>query len=128
MKFLSLEHVLILHDKVLELSGGLEGTKNLGQLESVIENIKNDKYYESFTDKLTHLMYSLIKFHCFNDGNKRTAISCTIAFMNINGISKETCSIFFIMGEYLAVLVAENKISKETLAYIISQTLERDKK
>lgn len=46
--------------------------------------------------------------------------------MNINGVSQNTCSIFFIMGEYLAVLVAENKISKETLAYIINQTLERD--
>jgi len=61
-----------------------EYLEDKGQLESVLFNIQNDIYYPTFIDKLTHLIFCLVKFHIFNDGNKRTAIACSSYFLQIN--------------------------------------------
>jgi hypothetical protein len=34
----------------------------------VLEHIQNDDYYPDLQDKLTHLVFAVAKFHCFNDG------------------------------------------------------------
>jgi hypothetical protein len=39
-----------------------------------------------FESKLTHLVYSVNKSHCFNDGNKRTSIALGAFFLEINGL------------------------------------------
>jgi len=75
-----------IHRKTVEVSGGgTLGHLNLGQLESVLEHIKNDDYYPTFEQKLTHLFFSTNKFHCFQDGNKRIAISLGAQFLLLNG-------------------------------------------
>lgn len=72
------------HKKTIQYSGGgLEGQLNIGQLESVLEHIKNDDYYPTFVDKLTHLFFGACKFHCFEDGNKRIAINFVCTFLII---------------------------------------------
>ena len=76
MKYLSFEDAITLHDKMIEVMGGLQGfdSSRVGYLESALEHIKNDDFYPSFLDKLTHLVFCCVKFHPFLDGNKRTAI------------------------------------------------------
>jgi len=75
-----------IHRKTVEVSGGgTLGHLDLGQLESVLEHIKNDDYYPTFEQKLTHLFFSTNKFHCFQDGNKRIAISLGAQFLLLNG-------------------------------------------
>ena len=74
--YISIELVIIVHNMFIDRYGGLPGIYNLGLLESVLENIQNDTYYPRFIDKFTHLFFSIIKYHCFADGNKRTAIVC----------------------------------------------------
>ena len=49
-------HAINEHDWIIENSGGLDGIKNIGQLESPLEHIQNDMYYPNIEDKLTHLV------------------------------------------------------------------------
>jgi death-on-curing protein len=55
--------------------GGANGLLDKGKLESILQHIQNDDYYQTFEEKLTHLVFASNKFHCFQDGNKRIAIS-----------------------------------------------------
>ena len=54
-------HAIQEHDWIIKNSGGLAGTKDIGQIESPLEHIKNDWYYPELEDKLTHLIYSINK-------------------------------------------------------------------
>lgn len=73
------------HDWIIEKSGGLTGTKDIGQLESPLEHIQNDWYYPEIEDKLTHLVFSINKNHAFNDGNKRSSLALGAYFLELNG-------------------------------------------
>lgn len=112
-------HAIQVHDWIIDESGGLSGTKNIGQLESVLEHIQNDLYYPSFEEKLNHLVFAINKFHAFNDGNKRSSIVLGAYFLELNGF--DYCvSDFVIRMENITVWVAEGKISKELLQKLIS--------
>ncbi|GHE84454.1 type II toxin-antitoxin system death-on-curing family toxin [Thalassotalea profundi] len=116
--YFDIAHAIGVHDWIIEHSGGLAGTKNIGQLESVLEHIKNDLYYPSFLDKLNHLVFAINKFHAFNDGNKRSSIVLGSYFLEINGY--DYCvQDFVIKMENITVWLAESKISKELLIKLI---------
>ena len=84
--YIPLPNAIEIHEKTVQVSGG--GTLeqlDMGRLESVLEHIQNDDYYPTFEDKLTHLFFTVCKFHCFADGNKRLAISLSAQFLLLNG-------------------------------------------
>jgi len=84
--YITLEQAVETHRKTVEVSGGGEmGSLDLGRLESVLEHIQNDLYYPTFEDKLTHLFFCANKFHCFQDGNKRIALSLGTQLLLLNG-------------------------------------------
>lgn len=112
--YFDIEHATRTHDFIIENSGGNSGIIEIGKVESVLDHIQNDLYYPEFEDKLTHLVFSVNKFHAFNDGNKRTSIALGAYFLEVNGI--EYCiDKFIIEMENIAVYVADNKIDKELL-------------
>lgn len=124
MKYLSLKSAIEIHDMIIEKTGGFLGVRNSGQIESILENIKNDTYYPDFYDKITHLIFSLVKFHCFNDGNKRGAIGVGGAFLIINDYPPEKIKFFMRSCEILVVDVAEGLIDKAELRKIFEIILE----
>jgi len=82
----SIEQAIKVHQKTVEVSGGgILGQLDLGRLESVLQHIQNDDYYPTFASKLTHLFFCTCMFHCFQDGNKRIAISLSAQFLILNG-------------------------------------------
>lgn len=99
---------------VLAVSGGMPGVKDEGLIRSPVEFISEGQYYPTFAGKLTHLVYSLIKNHGFNDGNKRTALAAGALLLMMNGYDSFV-GYYFLMFEQVMVLVAENKITKEQL-------------
>ena len=99
--------LLKIHDRVLMVSGGMAGVKDRGLLESPLEFIVDDEYYPSLADKLTHLVYSLVKNHGFNDGNKRTALASGALLLMLNGYDN-FIQYYFLMFEQVMVLVANN--------------------
>lgn len=113
--YLTLEQAVEVHRKTVEISGGgAVGHLDMGRLESVLEHIKNDDYYPSFEDKLTHLFFCAAKFHCFEDGNKRIAISLGAQFLLLNGyvfVAKR----FIHEMENISYHVAAGRIGKDLL-------------
>jgi death-on-curing protein len=116
--YFEINYAVKVHDDVLEKSGGMSGTLDLGRLDSVLTHIQNDDYYPTFEEKLTHLVFAVNKGHCFADGNKRTSIALGAFFLEVNGLDVFV-SKFIIEMENITVYVAENRIDKELLGEII---------
>lgn len=112
------QYAINIHNKIIELSGGREGIKDLGNIESPLAHIQNDDYYPTFEEKLCHLVFSFNKFHAFNDANKRTSIGVGAFFLEVNGLDMYVDK-FIIEMENIAVTVADNLIDKELLNEII---------
>lgn len=116
--YFEIDYAVKVHDEVLDKSGGMRGTLDLGKLDSILTHIQNDDYYPTFEEKLTHLVFAVNKGHCFADGNKRTSIALGAFFLEVNGLDVFV-SKFIIEMENIAVYVAENRIDKELLSEII---------
>ena len=120
-----IDAIVKVHDKVIEISGGLSGLKDIGYLESVIYQITNDDYYPEFEDKLTHLVFSINKFHAFQDGNKRTSIAVGAQFLELNGFDY-VVGRFIKEMENIAVCVADGIIDKDFLGELIYSIIYED--
>lgn len=121
--YLTLEQAIEVHRKTVEVSGGgALGHLELGKLESVLEHIRNDDYYPTFEEKLTHLFFCACKFHCFQDGNKRIAITLCAQMLLLNGYLY--CSSRFLREmENISYHVAAGNIDKELLGEIITAVI-----
>ena len=75
MKRLTLEQILILHQRVIQQSGGASGIRDKGILESALAQPEmsygGQALYPTIIEKVAALGYSLIQNHPFIDGNKR---------------------------------------------------------
>ncbi|MCD8213951.1 MAG: Fic family protein [Campylobacter sp.] len=111
MKYIELGEAIAIHEKIIEKIGGLNGfnNKQIGYLQSALEHIKNDDYYPTIADKITHLMFSCIKFHPFLDGNKRTSIFLGMHFLDLDYRYSDK---FAEIMENVVVGVADGSISK----------------
>lgn len=112
IKYFGVNDILKIHDKVLRLSGGLEGYKDKSGIEKVCDFVQNDLYYPEFLDKLTYIIFSISKNHFFNDGNKRTSIAVGAFFLIENGYDKKITEYIRDM-EDLVIELVENKIDRE---------------
>lgn len=124
--YLTLEQAIDIHHKTVEMSGGgAMGHLELGKLDSVLTHIQNNDYYPTFVDKLTHLFFGACKFHSFEDGNKRIAITLCAQMLLLNGYLY--CSGNFIREmENISYHVAAGRIDKDLLREIVTAVLEDD--
>jgi death-on-curing protein len=125
-EYLTLEQAVEVHRKTVEISGGgALGHLELGKLDGVLDHIKNDDYYPTIEDKLTHLFFSTCKFHCFQDGNKRIAITLSAQMLLLNGYLY-CVSRFLRDMENISYHVAAGNIGKGLLREIIAAHLAMD--
>mgnify|MGYP003631381995 CR=1 FL=1 len=123
--YFDIAHAIETHDFIINESGGSHGMKDIGLLEGVLEHIQNDLYYPEFELKITHLVFSINKFHAFSDGNKRSSIALGAYFLELNGL--EYCvDRFIIEMENISVHVADNRIDKDLLYEIIYSIINED--
>jgi death-on-curing protein len=89
VEYLTLEEVLLLHARLIQRTGGSGGVLDMGLLESALARPRatfgGKDLYSSLWHKAAALMHSLIKNHPFVDGNKRTALTATGLFLELNG-------------------------------------------
>lgn len=124
-RYLTIQNALDTHVLTVEKSGGgTLGTLEIEKLESVLEHIQNDDYYPDFEDKLTHLFHSACKFHCFQDGNKRIAISLCAQMLLNNGYL--LAGHFIREAENITYHVAAGNISKDLLKRWMTAVLNED--
>ena len=120
---LTLEQAIDIHRATVDVSGGGSlGHLDLGKLDSVLHHIQNDDYYPTFDAKLTHLFFSCCKFHCFEDGNKRIAITLCAQMLLLNGYLRSVHG-FIRESENISYHVAAGSISKELLGEWITAIL-----
>lgn len=110
------------HDYIIEHSGGLSGSKDLGLLKATLNFVQNEIYYPELEDKISYLFYSINKNHAFNDGNKRSSIALSAYFLEINGFG-HIVSKFISQMENFAVDVADNIIDRDLLKEIITSVI-----
>jgi death-on-curing protein len=122
-RYLTIEQAIDTHALTVEKSGGgALGVLEIDKLESVLGHIQNDDYYPTFEEKLTHLFFCACKFHCFQDGNKRIAITLCAQMLLFNGYLY--CSTHFIReAENISYHVAAGNISKDLLGRWITAIL-----
>lgn len=124
--YLTLDQAIKTHSNTVEVSGGgALGILDIEQLGSVLEHIQNDDYYPTFEDKLTHLFFGACKFHCFQDGNKRIAISLTAQMLLLNGYMY-CLKAFFSKMENISYHVAAGSIDKALLREFIAAVINEE--
>ena len=84
VRFLSLDEVLALHERLIDEFGGSTGVRDLGLLESARYRPQSG-YYEDLVSMAAALFESLLMNHCFVDGNKRVAFFSADVFLRMNG-------------------------------------------
>jgi death-on-curing protein len=80
----SVDEVVAAHFRLIALFGGAQGVREIGALESALVRPQSG-YYKDIIEQGAALMESLSQNHPFIDGNKRTAIAVTAAFLRMNG-------------------------------------------
>ncbi|MEI6694755.1 MAG: type II toxin-antitoxin system death-on-curing family toxin [Bacteroidota bacterium] len=124
--FTTIEEIIDIHRKTVAVSGGGSmGIISLHSLECAIEQIQYDDYYPEFEDKLTHLFWVANKSHCFQDGNKRIAITACSMFLLMNGYLSVAKDFLYRM-ESISYHVAAGNIDKILLHEIITSILYED--
>lgn len=89
IQYLSIEHVVGIHDVLIQEFGGSFGLRDPGLLESSVlqaqQSFGGEDLYPSLFDKAATYAFSISENQPFLDGNKRTAASAAAIFLEING-------------------------------------------
>ena len=93
IQYLTLGHVLFLHQRLIEQTGGTSGILDQNTLESALAQprmtFEGKELYPSLAEKAAALCYSLINNHPFVDGNKRIGHAAMEVFLVMNGYEIE---------------------------------------
>lgn len=91
MRYLTVEEVVLTHDRVLDRSGGSPGVRDWQLLDSAVQrpqaSFGGDELYPDLFHKAAVLGHSLLLNHPFVDGNKRTAWEAMHTMVEENGSS-----------------------------------------
>lgn len=89
MKNLSKEQVLMLHSRLIKVTGGSDGIRDEGMLDSALANpfqsFGGEELYPSIQVKAAQLCFGLVKNHPMIDGNKRLGTHVMLVFLALNG-------------------------------------------
>lgn len=87
------KQVISIHSSLIEATGGSDGVRDMGLLESALEapfqTFGGKDLYPALIQKAAKLGHSLISNHPFVDGNKRIGIHTMLVFLAINGVEIE---------------------------------------
>ena len=90
---LSKSQILLLHEQLVEATGGSSGLRDEGMLDSALnapfQTFGGEDVYPSIQQKAARLCFSLVKNHPFVDGNKRIGAHAMLVFLALNGIKLE---------------------------------------
>lgn len=91
MTCLTIDEVILLHEKLLSATGGSAGLRDQGLLESAVWSMDaafgDVERYPSTEEKAARLAYALISNHAFVDGNKRIGILAMLVMLDLNDVT-----------------------------------------
>ena len=90
MIVLTKEQIIFLHTQLIASTGGSDGIRDNGLLESAIASpfqiFDNEEAFPTTLQKAARLCYGLVKNHAFVDGNKRIGAHAMLVFLELNKI------------------------------------------
>ena len=89
MIWISAEDVILIHSRVIEGSGGLDGLRDRDGLEAAVsapmQTFDGKELYPTDLEKIARLDFGLASNHAFVDGNKRIGAMMTQLLLKWNG-------------------------------------------
>ena len=123
MIVLSKQQILLLHSQLISGTGGSDGLREVGLLESAInspfQQFGNEDLYPTIQQKASRLCFGLVNNHPFIDGNKRIGAHVMLVILALNGIELE-----YTQDDLSSTILklASNEISYQQLTkWIINQ-------
>ena len=119
-KFIEKGDVLNIHNKQINLYGGLLGIRDEGLLDSAIyqpqASFGGEFLHPTIVEQAAAYLFHITNNHAFVDGNKRTAFDVMVTFLNLNDYDLNMTEK---EAEQLITQVADNKVNKEELIDIL---------
>jgi len=90
MMTLTVSEVIELHEKLIHVTGGSLGIRDIALLESAVmgcyQTFSDEDLYPSIQEKAAWLAYAVCKNHPFIDGNKRVAVTAMLVMLRLSGM------------------------------------------
>jgi len=90
---LSQDQVKMLHSKLLEATGGLDGIRDESMLDSALsiafQTFDGIELYPSTAAKIARIAFGLVRNHPFIDGNKRIGTYVMMVLLDLNRIEAD---------------------------------------
>lgn len=89
MRGLAVSDIIVLHQKVVNKTGGSHGIRDIGLIESAVNRayatFGGNDLYETVEAKIAATTYGLVSNHGFIDGNKRIGVAAMLLLLRLNG-------------------------------------------
>ena len=113
---LTVSEILRLHQKLLDATGGLRGTRDLGLLESAVYSANQvfgeEEAYPTVEQRAARLAYAITQNHPFVDGNKRIGMLVMLMTLRLNHVQIQYTQAELIQ---LGLSVADNSYRYEDI-------------
>ncbi len=113
---LTVSEILRLHQKLLDATGGLSGTRDLGLLESAVYSANQvfgeEEAYPTVEQRAARLAYAITQNHPFADGNKRIGMLVMLMTLRLNHVQIQYTQAELIQ---LGLSVADNSYRYEDI-------------
>lgn len=90
MILLTVDEIIQLHSRLVERTGGCDGLRDRGLLESAVFNVESCfggvEAYPTVEEKAARLLFSLANNHAFVDGNKRIGVLAMLMTLSLNDV------------------------------------------
>lgn len=121
---LTKKQILMLHSDLIRATGGSDGVRDIGLLESALnspfQTYGEEELYPSVQAKAARLCYGLVKNHAMVDGNKRIGAHVMLVLLAING-----CTLSYTQKE-LYDLILDVASDKKTYDDILQWVLDHE--
>jgi death-on-curing protein len=113
---ITVEQIQTLHTYLVNKTGGSEGIRDFGLLESAVQStyqtFDNIEIYPSVQEKAGRMAFNIINNHPFVDGNKRIGVLSMLVFLEYNNVS-----VYFSQNELveLGVGIADSSIGYDDI-------------
>ena len=113
---LTVSEILRLHQKLLDATGGLSGTRDLGLLDSAVYSANQvfgeEEAYPTVEQRAARLAYAITQNHPFVDGNKRIGMLVMLMTLRLNHVQIQYTQAELIQ---LGLSVADNSYRYEDI-------------
>ena len=90
MILLTVDEIINLHSKLVAKTGGSDGLRDRGLLESAVYSAMggfgDEEAYPTIEEKAARLMYAFVNNHAFVDGNKRIGVLVMLTTLRLNSV------------------------------------------